>query len=122
MRIKVLIVDDAAFMRTILKGILERAGCTVVGEAINGLDAFNKYKDLRPDLVTMDITMPDVDGIQGLTLIKNFDSNAKIIMCSAMGQKAFVLEAIKNGAIDFIVKPFEESRVIEAINKVARMD
>jgi len=122
LRIKVLIVDDAAFMRTILKGILERAGCTVVGEAINGLDAFNKYKDLRPDLVTMDITMPDVDGIQGLTLIKNFDSNAKIIMCSAMGQKAFVLEAIKNGAIDFIVKPFEEPRVIEAINKVARMD
>lgn len=119
---KVLIVDDAAIMRTILKGILERAGCTVVGEAINGLDAFNKYKDLRPDLVTMDITMPDVDGIQGLTLIKNFDSNAKIIMCSAMGQKAFVLEAIKKGAIDFIVKPFEEPRVIEAINKVARMD
>ncbi len=115
---RVLVVDDAAFMRTVLKGIIEKNGHEVIGEASNGLDAVNKYKELKPDLVTMDITMPDYDGITGLQLIKEYDKDANIIMCSAMGQKAYVVEAIKLGAADFIVKPFEEQRVIEAINRV----
>ena len=118
MTMRVLVVDDAAFMRTILKRILEGAGFRVVGEAGNGVEAFSKYKELQPDLVTMDITMPDSDGIEGLSLIKEYDKNAKVIMCSAMGQKAYVLEAIQKGAMDFIVKPFDNKRVIEAINRV----
>ena len=115
---RVLVVDDAAFMRTVLKGIIEKNGHEVIGEATNGLDAANKYKELKPDLVTMDITMPDYDGITGLQLIKEYDKDANIIMCSAMGQKSFVVEAIRLGATDFIVKPFEEQRVVSAINNV----
>ena len=114
----ILVVDDAAFMRMMLKDILTKNGYNVVGEAINGKDAFEKYKELEPDLVTMDITMPELDGIEGLKLIKQFNSNANIVMCSAMGQQTMVIDAITAGAKDFIVKPFQPDRVIEAVRKV----
>jgi two-component system chemotaxis response regulator CheY len=115
---KVLIVDDAAFMRMMLRDILTKANYEVVGEAANGQEAVDKYKELHPDFVTMDITMPVKDGIQAIKEIKQFDSNAKIIVCSAMGQQAMVIEAIQAGAKDFIVKPFQPSRVIEALQKL----
>lgn len=114
----VLIVDDAVFMRKMLTGVLTNNGHTVVGEASNGGEALDKYKELKPDLVLMDITMPEVDGIQGVKLIRGYDSNANIIMCSAMGQQAMVIESIQAGAKDFIVKPFNEERVIESVNKI----
>lgn len=116
---KVLIVDDAAFMRMMLKDILVKNGYEVAGEAENGQMAIDKYAELKPDIVTMDITMPDVDGIQALKQIKSSDPSAKVIMCSAMGQQAMVLEAIQGGARDFIVKPFQPERVLEAIGKAA---
>lgn len=114
---KILIVDDAAFMRMMIKEILTKNGFTVVGEAQDGAQAVEKYKELRPDLVTMDITMPEMDGIHALKEIRSFDPGAKIIMCSAMGQQAMVIDAIQAGAKDFIVKPFQADRVIEAIKK-----
>lgn len=114
---KILIVDDAAFMRMMIKEILTKNGFNVVGEAQDGAQAVEKYKELRPDLVTMDITMPEMDGIAALKEIRAFDSNAKVIMCSAMGQQAMVIDAIQAGAKDFIVKPFQADRVIEAIKK-----
>ena len=114
---KILIVDDAAFMRMMIKEIRSKNGYTVVGEAQDGAQAVEKYKELRPDLVTMDITMPEMDGIHALKEIRSFDPNAKIIMCSAMGQQAMVIDAIQAGAKDFIVKPFQADRVIEAIKK-----
>ncbi len=114
----ILIVDDAAFMRMMIKDILSKNGYTVVGEAENGLKAVEKYKDLNPDLVIMDITMPEMDGIQAVKQIKSLNSSAKIIMCSAMGQQAMVIESIQAGARDFIVKPFQAERVIEAVKKV----
>ncbi|MGD8191024.1 response regulator [Brevibacillus ginsengisoli] len=114
---KVLIVDDAAFMRMMIKEILSKNGFTVVGEASDGAQAVEKYKELGPDLVTMDITMPEMDGITALKEIKQLDPNARIIMCSAMGQQAMVIDAIQAGAKDFIVKPFQADRVIEAIKK-----
>lgn len=115
---KVLIVDDAAFMRMMIKDILQKNGFEVVGEANNGIEAVNLYKKERPDVVTMDITMPDMDGIEAVKEIRSFDSAAKIIMCSAMGQQSMVMDAIKSGAKDFIVKPFQADRVLEAIRKV----
>ena len=115
---KILVSDDAAFMRMMIKDILTKAGHEVVGEAENGTVAIAKYKDLRPDLVTMDITMPDVDGIQALKAIKEVDPDAKIIMCSAMGQQAMVIEAIQSGAKDFIVKPFQPDKVIASVTRV----
>lgn len=115
---KVLIVDDAAFMRMMIKDILEKNGFEVVGEANNGIKAVELYKKEKPDVVTMDITMPDMDGIEAVKAIKEFDSAAKIIMCSAMGQQTMVMDAIKAGARDFIVKPFQPDRVLEAIKKV----
>jgi len=114
---RILIVDDAAFMRMMIKDILSKNGYEVVGEANDGIQAIEKYKELKPDLVTMDITMPEMDGITALKQIKGIDSNAKVIMCSAMGQQAMVIDAIQAGAKDFIVKPFQADRVIEAINK-----
>ncbi len=114
---KILIVDDAAFMRMMIKDILEKNGFEVIGEANNGLKAVELYKKERPDLVTMDITMPDMDGIEAVKAIKSFDPTAKIIMCSAMGQQTMVMDAIKAGARDFIVKPFQPDRVLEAIKK-----
>jgi len=113
----ILIVDDAAFMRMMIKEILTKNGFEVVGEAGDGVEAVEKYNELKPDLVTMDITMPEMDGIMALKEIKKKDANAKIIMCSAMGQQAMVIDAIQAGAKDFIVKPFQADRVIEAISK-----
>jgi two-component system chemotaxis response regulator CheY len=114
----ILLVDDAAFMRMMLKDILTKNGFTIAGEAENGVVGVEKYKELKPDLVLLDITMPEMDGIQAAKNIKAADGDAKIIMCSAMGQQAMVIEAIQAGAKDFIVKPFQADRVIEAVNKV----
>ncbi|SEB03177.1 two-component system, chemotaxis family, response regulator CheY [Thalassobacillus cyri] len=114
---KVLIVDDAAFMRMMIKDILTKNGFEVVGEAQDGQEAIDKYEETSPDLVTMDITMPEMDGITALKEIKQRHPDAKIIMCSAMGQQAMVIDAIQAGAKDFIVKPFQADRVIEAIQK-----
>ncbi|MDR3592767.1 MAG: response regulator [Negativicutes bacterium] len=119
MAIKVLIVDDAAFMRMMIKDILTKNGFEVVGEAENGVKAVEKFQELRPDLTTMDITMPEMDGISAVKQIKKIDPNAKVIMCSAMGQQAMVIEAIQSGARDFIVKPFQPDRVLEALRKAA---
>jgi two-component system chemotaxis response regulator CheY len=113
----ILIVDDAAFMRMMIKDILSKNGFNVVGEAENGLRAVEKYRELNPDLVIMDITMPEMDGIQSVKQIKALNSSAKIIMCSAMGQQAMVIESIQAGARDFIVKPFQADRVVEAVKK-----
>lgn len=113
----ILIVDDAAFMRTILKDILTNNGYTICGEANDGLDAIQKAKELKPNLITMDITMPQLDGIEALKQIKADNPNVKVVMCSAMGQQALVVEAIQSGACDFIVKPFNKARVIEAVSK-----
>lgn len=115
---KVLIVDDAAFMRMMIKDILTKNGYEVIGEAEDGKVALEKYKELKPDLVTMDITMPEMDGIESVRKIKEYDSKAIIIMCSAMGQQAMVIDAIQAGAKDFIVKPFQPDRIIEALQKV----
>lgn len=114
---RILIVDDAAFMRMMIKDILEKNGFEVAGEAENGVIAVEKYKELKPDLVTMDITMPEKDGITALKEIKEFDPDSIVIMCSAMGQQAMVIDAIQAGAKDFIVKPFQADRVIEAVSK-----
>ncbi|MDI6601743.1 MAG: response regulator [Thermoanaerobacteraceae bacterium] len=114
----IMIVDDAAFMRMMIRDILTKNGYTVVGEADNGATALDKFQELNPDLVIMDITMPEVDGIQAVKEIRKVDPNAKIIMCSAMGQQAMVIEAIQAGARDFIVKPFQAERVIEAVKKI----
>src|SRR5690625_1641172 len=113
----VLIVDDAAFMRMMIKDILVKNGYDVIGEAENGSVAIEKFKELSPDLVTMDISMPEKDGITALKEIKEINPNATIIMCSAMGQQAMVIDAIQAGAKDFIVKPFQADRVIEAVSK-----
>jgi len=114
---RILIVDDAAFMRMMIRDILTKNGYEVVGEAQDGAQAIEKFKELTPDLITMDITMPEMDGITALKEIRKLDTNAKVIMCSAMGQQAMVIDAIQAGAKDFIVKPFQADRVIEAIKK-----
>ena len=114
----ILVCYDAAFMRMMIKDILSKNGYNVAGEAENGLVAIEKYKEVSPDLVLMDITMPEMDGIQALKEIKKVDAGAKVIMCSAMGQQAMVIESIQAGAKDFIVKPFQADRVIEAVKKV----
>jgi two-component system chemotaxis response regulator CheY len=114
----ILVVDDAAFMRMMIKDVLSKNGFEICGEAENGAKAIEKYKELNPDLVIMDITMPEVDGIQAVKEIKKLNGAAKVIMCSAMGQQAMVIEAIQAGAKDFIVKPFQAERIIEAVKKV----
>jgi two-component system chemotaxis response regulator CheY len=114
----ILICDDAAFMRMMIKDILTKNGYTVVGEAENGAKAVEKYKELTPDLVLMDITMPEMSGIDALKHIKASNAGAQVIMCSAMGQQAMVIESIQSGAKDFIVKPFNADRVLEAVKKV----
>jgi two-component system chemotaxis response regulator CheY len=115
---RVMLVDDAAFMRMMLKDILTKNGYEVCGEAENGAVAVEKYKELMPDLVLMDITMPEVNGIESLKAIKAINKDAKVVMCSAMGQQAMVIESIQAGAKDFIVKPFQADRVLEAVRKV----
>lgn len=114
----ILICDDAAFMRMMIKDILTKNGYNIAGEAENCAKAVEKYNELKPDLVLMDITMPEMDGIQALKKIKETDPNASVIMCSAMGQQAMVIESIQSGAKDFIVKPFQADRVLEAVQKV----
>ena len=113
----ILVCDDAAFMRMMIKDILTKNGYNVVGEAENGAKAVEKYQETNPDLVLMDITMPEMDGIQALKKIKSMDPNASVVMCSAMGQQAMVIESIQSGARDFIVKPFQPDRVLEAVKK-----
>ncbi len=115
---RVLVCDDAIFMRTMISDILAGAGYEVVGEAETGVQAVERYRTLRPDLVTMDIVMPDMGGIDAVREIMREDANAKILMCSAMGQQALVVEAIQAGAKDFVVKPFQPSRVLEAVQRV----
>lgn len=114
----ILIVDDAAFMRMMIRDVLSKNGYEILGEAENGQKAIEKFKELNPDLVIMDITMPEVDGIQAVKEIKKISPEAKIVMCSAMGQQAMVIESIQAGARDFIVKPFQADRVLEAVKKV----
>jgi two-component system chemotaxis response regulator CheY len=114
----VLICDDAIFMRTMIGDILTQAGFRVVGEAENGVQAVERYRELRPDIVTMDIVMPEMGGIDAVREILAEDPSAKVLMCSAMGQQALVIEAIQAGARDFVVKPFQPSRVLEAIQRV----
>lgn len=115
---RVLIVDDAAFMRMMLKNMLEKNGFEVVGEAENGEVAVSRYQELKPDIVTMDITMPEKDGIQALKEIRALDPNSKVIMVTAMGQEKFVLECVQNGAKSFIVKPFKEDHVVKTLKQV----
>ena len=118
MRNTILIADDATFMRMMLKDIVTKSGFEVVGEAENGLEAIQKYQELKPDIITMDITMPEMDGLKAVKEIKNIDKGAVILMCSAMGQQAMVVEAIQAGAKDFIVKPFQAQRIQEALEKL----
>jgi len=115
---RVLIVDDAAFMRMSLKTLLERNGFQVVGEAENGVVAVRKYKELKPDIVTMDITMPEMDGVQALKEIRQLDSASKVVMITALGQESYVREAVMLGAKGFIVKPFTEDYVINTLSKL----
>jgi len=114
----ILVCDDAIFMRTMIGDILTGAGYEVVGEAETGVQAVDQYSRLKPDLVTMDIVMPEMGGIDAVREIRRLDPDAKILMCSAMGQQALVVEAIQAGARDFVVKPFQPSRVLEAVQRV----
>lgn len=113
---KIMVVDDAAFLRAMLKDILVKAGHEVIFEASNGQEAVDRYKAVRPDLVTMDITMPVMEGVEAVKAIRKLDPSASIVMCSAMGQRNLIIEAIQSGAKDFIVKPFQANRVVEAVN------
>ena len=118
---RILVVDDAMFMRMMLKDILSKNGYEVVGEAANGREAIDKYIELRPDLVLLDITMPEMDGITALKEIKHIDPQAVVVVCSAMGQQNMVIEAIQNGALDFIVKPFQQNRVLESLKRIEEL-
>lgn len=117
--ISVLIVDDAAFMRLALKNILNKNGFSVVADAKNGQEGIEKYIEVKPDIVTMDITMPDMSGIESLKKIREYDPDAKVIMISAMGQESMVKEAILCGAKSFIVKPYKEEHIIQTLTKIA---
>lgn len=112
---RILIVDDAAFMRMMLKNILKKGGYEIADEAEDGAQAVEKFMAIQPDLAIMDITMPNLDGIEALKKIKSLQPDAKVIMCSAMGQEAMVVEAIKSGAMDFVVKPFQSDRLLAAV-------
>ena len=118
MAYKVLVVDDSSFMRSILKDIILKDPYTFAGEASNGREAVEQYLKLRPDLVTMDIVMPEMDGIEAVKAIKAQDPQARIVMVSAMGQQGLVIDAIQAGARDFIIKPFQPPRVLEALKRV----
>ena len=115
---KILVVDDAGFMRKMVQTHLTKAGYTDFIEGEDGARAVELYKENKPDLVIMDITMPNMNGIDALREIKSFDADAKVVMCSAMGQEAMVMDAIKLGALDFIVKPFKADRIVQTVNKV----
>ncbi|MFO7981853.1 MAG: response regulator [Desulfuromonadales bacterium] len=122
MALKVLIADDALFMRNLLRDILERSGFQVVAEAADGVEAIELYREHKPDLVTMDIVMPLKSGIEALEEIVSEDPQARIVMCSALGQESLVLEAVQCGARDFIVKPFKEERVVEVVRRICDQD
>ena len=115
---RILLVDDACFMRMMLKDIFTKNGYEICGEASNGIEAIDKVKELNPDLVTLDVTMPEMDGITTLKNIKKINPNINVIMCSAMGQQSIVIEALQLGAKDFIVKPFQANLVIESVSKI----
>jgi two-component system, chemotaxis family, chemotaxis protein CheY len=117
MAVNVLIVDDLAFIKIVLRDIIEKAGFRVVGEASNGEQAISMYQDKRPDVVLMDITMPGMDGITALKKIREIDQEARVIICSALGQQQLIVQAIQLGAKDFIVKPFQPQRVVSALKK-----
>lgn len=118
--VKVLVVDDAAFMRMAIRKVLERNGFEVIAEAENGVVGLERYKECKPDLVTMDITMPEMTGIEALKEIRKYDGQAKVVMVSAMGQEGLVREAILSGAKSFIVKPYKEDHIIQTLNSVAK--
>lgn len=115
---KILLVDDAAFMRKMIKDTLSKSGYTDLHEAVDGADAVEKYSELHPDLVIMDITMPNMDGLEALKAIRAKDGGANIVMCSAMGQESMVMDAVRSGAKDFIVKPFKGERVIKTVTSI----
>ena len=115
---KILLVDDAAFMRKVIKDTLSKAGYTDLYEAVDGADAVEKYNSLKPDLVLMDITMPNMDGLEALKAIRAADPGANVVMCSAMGQETMVIDAIRSGAKDFIVKPFKPERVLKTVTSI----
>ena len=115
---KIMICDDAAFMRMMIKDILTKNGYEIAAEAENGAVAVERYPEAKPDLVLMDITMPDMDGIQALKKIREIDPSANVVMCSAMGQEAMVMDSIKSGAKDFIVKPFKPERILSTVKKI----
>ena len=115
---KIMICDDAAFMRMMIKDALIKNGFTDLYEAADGVEAVSKFSEVKPDLVIMDITMPNMDGLAALKAIKQIDANANVVMCSAMGQEAMVIEAIKSGAKDFIVKPFKPERILKTVTTV----
>ncbi|MCI9505480.1 MAG: response regulator [Oscillospiraceae bacterium] len=115
---KILLVDDAAFMRKVIKDTLSKAGYTDLHEAVDGADAVEKFNSLKPDLVLMDITMPNMDGLEALKAIRAADGNANVVMCSAMGQETMVIDAIRSGAKDFIVKPFKGERVLKTVTSI----
>ena len=116
---RIMLVDDAAFMRMMLKNILQEGGYEVVAEGKDGNDGVAKYKEFQPDITLLDITMPEKDGLQTLKEIRAINPNAIVVMCSAMGQQAMVVDSIQSGAKDFIVKPFDKERVLEAVGKLA---
>ena len=122
MSIKVLVVDDAIFMRSMIRDIFARSPFVIAGEAENGLEAIEMYKLLRPDITTMDIVMPEVDGITALKEIMKFDPQAKVVMCSALGQESLIAESIEAGAKDFIVKPFHPNKVLKVVRSVLGFD
>ena len=115
---RILLVDDAAFMRKVIKDTLSKAGYTDLHEAVDGADAVEKYNSLKPDLLLMDITMPNMDGLEALKAIRAADGNANVVMCSAMGQETMVIDAIRSGAKDFIVKPFKGERVLKTVTSI----
>ena len=115
---KILLVDDAAFMRKMIKDTLSKNGYTELFEAVDGADAVEKFSEIGPDLVIMDITMPNMDGLEALKAIRAKDGNASVVMCSAMGQESMVMDAVRSGAKDFIVKPFKPDRVISTVGKI----
>ena len=115
---KIMLVDDAAFMRMMIKDTLQKNGYSEIVEAGNGEQAVNNYVTEKPDLILMDITMPVMDGLEALRRLKEMDNNVKVVMCSAMGQESLVIDAVKSGAADFIVKPFQNDRLLAAISRV----
>lgn len=112
----ILVVDDAAFMRMMIRDILAREGY-VIQEAVNGRDAIEKYRESRPDLVTLDITMPEMDGVEALRAIRDIDPDARVLMVSAMGQQKMIVDALESGAADFLVKPFQPTKVLQTVKK-----